>query len=699
MGHRSRLFAGVLLLSALALRLGYIYQHSASPFFDAPVVDARTFLEQARTIAGGDLLGGPEPFWQPPLYIYLLAFVCWLLPGSYFVGIRLLQVLLGALSCLLVYGLARRAFGEQVGRIAGCGAALCGTFLYFEGELLAVPVEVFLNLLLLQLLLRAMERNRRLDWALAGLTAGLAALTRPNVLLFAVLFCAWQLWRRRPVAALASFVGCALLVILPVTLRNRAAEPGLVLVSANGGVNFYIGNNADYDRTVALRPGMEWEEMVAEPGRAGHVTAAAKSSFFLRKGLAWIASHPLDYLELLGRKTFHFWSGPEIKRNQDVYYARRHSSILGFLLWDRHLSVPFGLIGPLSLLGLGLSLRLRGDPTALLRLYALSYTASVLLFFPAARYRMPVLPVLIAFAALAAWRLLSSLRGRSWPEAARLGAPLAALLVACNATRAPSTEEDAQLHFDLGEVHLRKGADALSEEHSRRALQLDPGYNYARHNLAVALFHRGRHEESARTARATLAENPRRLETHVLLARVHEALGQPRQAALSLRRALELDPESGMANYEYGRLLHGQGRFAEAADHFRRALPSRPDDFRLHYQLGRALHEAGQAEAAIARYRQALALERRPEALVAIGALHLVEGRTGIAGRHFLEALELDPENPEAHVNLAVIDVQEGRLQAAIERLSRVLERRPSPQARGLLEEARRRLGEADPDR
>ena len=692
MGHRSRLFAGVLLLSALALRLGYIHQHGASPFFDAPVVDARTFLEQARAIAGGDLAGGPEPYWQPPLYIYLLALVCRLLPDSYFVGIRLLQALLGALSCLLVYGLARRAFGESAGRIAGCAAALCGTFLYFEGELLAVPLEVFLNLLLLQLLLRAMERNRGLDWGLAGLAAGLAALARPNVLLFAVLFCAWHLWRRRPAGALAPFAGAALLVILPVTLRNWAAEPGLVLVSANGGVNFYIGNNADYDRTVALRPGMEWEEMVAEPGRAGHATAAAKSSFFVRKGLAWIAAHPLEYLELLGRKTFHFWSGPEVKRNQDLYYARRHSWILGLLLWDRRLSVPFGLIGPLALLGLGLSLRIRGDPAALLRLYALSYTASVLLFFPAARYRMPVVPVLIAFAALAAWRLWASLRRRSWPEAARLGAPLAALLVLCNLARAAPADEDAQLHFDLGEVHLRKGMYALSEDHSRRALELDPGYNYARHNLAAALFHQGRYEESARTARATLAENPRRVDTRVLLAKAHLGMGQPRPARVNLRRALELDPGSGPANYEYGRLLQGQGRHAAAAAHFRRALPSRPDDFRLHYQLGRALHQAGQVEAALAGYQRALALERRPEALVAVGALYLLQGRAQGARSHFLEALELDPENAEAHVNLAVIDVEEGRLDAAVERLRQVLARGPSPQARGLLEEAGRRM-------
>ena len=73
---------------------------------------------------------------------------------------------------------------------------------------------------------------------------------------------------------------------------------------------------------------------------------------------------------------------------------------------------------------------------------------------------MPVLPVLIAFAALAAWRLLSSLRRRSWPEAARLGAPLAALLVACNATR-------ATLHRRGCPAPLRPGGGPSAEESLR----------------------------------------------------------------------------------------------------------------------------------------------------------------------------------------------------------------------------------------
>ena len=189
MVRSTRFFFGALLLVAFALRLGYLWEHRASPFFDAPIVDAQTFLKQA--LASVPFWGGDEPYWQPPLYIYLLAFVRWLLPASYFVGIRLIHVGLGVLSCLLVYALARHAFGEQIGRIAGVMAALCGSLLYFEGELLAVPVEVFLNLLLLYGLLLAWRRDRGRDWVLAGFIAGLAALTRPNILLFTAAFCAW----------------------------------------------------------------------------------------------------------------------------------------------------------------------------------------------------------------------------------------------------------------------------------------------------------------------------------------------------------------------------------------------------------------------------------------------------------------------------------------------------------------------------
>lgn len=695
MAYNTRFFCGALLLGALALRLGYLWEHRASPFFDAPIVDAQTFLNQAQALASGPFWRGDEPYWQPPLYIYLLAFVCWLLPASYFVGIRLMHAGLGVLSCLLVYALARHAFGEQVGRIAGVTAALCGSLLYFEGELLAVPVEVFLNLLLLSGLLRAWRRDRGRDWVLAGLVAGLAALTRPNILLFIAAFCAWALWHRRVSAyrSLALFVLPIALVVLPITYRNWTIEPDLVFISSNAGVNFYIGNNAEYERTVSLRPGMPWEAMIAEAAHSGHETAAAQSAFFFRKALNYITAQPLDYLGLLGKKGVHFWTGPETKRNQDIYYARQHSWLLSLLLWDWHLSMPFGLIGPLSLLGLGLSMRREWTPPmALLRLYALAYTASVVLFFPAARYRMPVVPVLIAFAAFAAFQFYLGVRRRAYLRTAVLALPLVGLLVLCNLAEAAPTTEDAQLYFDLGEVHLRQRDYARSARYSRRALELDPAYNYARHNLAVAYFHQERYGASEREALQTLAENPRRADTHILLGRIYLATHKPPQAAAHLRRALERAPESGPAHYYYYRLLYRQGHHAAAATHLQQALAWQPPDFWLHYELGRAFQQAGRAEAALGQYHQALALERRPEALNAIGALHLLAGRTQVARTHFLQALELAPDNPEVHVNLAFIELENGDHAAAIARLRQVLAHGPSPHAQRLLDEAYRRL-------
>ena len=693
MARSTHFFLGALLLAALALRLGYLWEHRASPFFDAPVVDAQTFLNQA--LASGPVWGGDEPYWQPPLYIYLLKFVCWLLPASYFVGIRLVHVGLGVLSCLLVYALARHAFGEQVGRIAGVMAALCGSLLYFEGELLAVPVEVFLNLLLLYSLLLAWKRNRGRDWVLAGLIAGLAALTRPTILLFIVVFCAWTLWHRRTSAcrSLFSFVVPIVLIILPVTYRNWTIEPDLVFISSNAGVNFYIGNNADYERTVSLRPGMQWEATIAEATNSEHGTSAAQSAFFFGKAFDYITTQPLDYLGLLGKKVFHFWSGPETKRNQDIYYARQHSRILSLLLWDWRVSIPFGLLGPLSLLGLGLSMR--GEwtpPIALLRLYAIVYTASVVLFFPAARYRMPVVPVLIAFAAFAAFQLYLGVRHRAYIRTTVLALPLGGLLILCNLAEATPTAEDAQLYFDLGEVHLRKQDYALSARYSHRALELDPEYNYARHNLAVAHFHQERYGESEREALQTLAQNSRRTDTRILLGRIYLATNKPQQAEAYLRRALQRDPESGMAHYYYGRLLYRQGHYATAVTHLQRALAWQPRDFGLHYELGRALQQAGQAEAALSQYHRALSVERRPEALVAIGAMHLIAGHTAKARTQFLQALDLAPDNPEAHVNLALIELENGNHAAAIDRLRQVLARGPSAHAQRLLDEAYRRI-------
>ena len=84
----------------------------------------------------------------------------------------------------------------------------------------------------------------------------MTALTVASVLLFVPVALLWaRRQARAPVGAL--ILGFAL-VIAPVTLRNRVVGGEWVPISYNAGINFYLGNNPDYDRTTNIRPGRDW---------------------------------------------------------------------------------------------------------------------------------------------------------------------------------------------------------------------------------------------------------------------------------------------------------------------------------------------------------------------------------------------------------------------------------------------------------
>ena len=61
----------LLWLVAFGVRWLYIEQSQSSPFFDFPLVDAKTYTNAAREmVASGNWSWDSQPFWQPPLYVY-----------------------------------------------------------------------------------------------------------------------------------------------------------------------------------------------------------------------------------------------------------------------------------------------------------------------------------------------------------------------------------------------------------------------------------------------------------------------------------------------------------------------------------------------------------------------------------------------------------------------------------------------------
>ena len=61
----------LIVLLAAALRLVFFQQFRSSDFYDCPVLDMRTYVQQAQVVAE-DGLRGLGVIWRPPLYPVLL---------------------------------------------------------------------------------------------------------------------------------------------------------------------------------------------------------------------------------------------------------------------------------------------------------------------------------------------------------------------------------------------------------------------------------------------------------------------------------------------------------------------------------------------------------------------------------------------------------------------------------------------------
>jgi len=95
---------------ALGVRLLYLFQIEAIPLFYNLAADSRAYDEWAQQIASGDWLGR-EVVYQAPLYPYFLALLQFIL-GRDLWWIRVVQMVLGAFSCSLLYWVGRSFFSR-----------------------------------------------------------------------------------------------------------------------------------------------------------------------------------------------------------------------------------------------------------------------------------------------------------------------------------------------------------------------------------------------------------------------------------------------------------------------------------------------------------------------------------------------------------------------------------------------------------
>jgi 4-amino-4-deoxy-L-arabinose transferase-like glycosyltransferase len=404
--RRVGLILGAILLVGFALRLAYVLSQRSDLLFDHPVLDEAEYVKHARGLALGH--GEDRPYWQPPGIVYVLA-ATFKLAGPGLLVPRILQIFASVASCGLVFLIGRRLFDARTGLTATMICALHGVLIYECYELLPATWIVLFDLLALWLLLRAVDTRSAVDEFGAGLALGVSAIFSPTIIPFVV---PAAIILRKPLS-IALLVAGMLLPILPVTLRNYDHGGELVAVSTNSGLNLYIGNNADYEGTFAMRPGRHWEVLTTEPNQHGAAKPGAASSYFRAKAIEFVVDDPLGAIALGARKLYLFCNGAEIPRDTDIYAARRDSLPLSILVWPRPVHFPDGVLIPAALLGIAAlwpERRRLALPLALLATIAVVTAA----FFVTSRHRAPALPLFALFAAAGAhvaivrWRVYAA---------------------------------------------------------------------------------------------------------------------------------------------------------------------------------------------------------------------------------------------------------------------------------------------------
>ena len=606
---------------ALIVRLVHVWQIGASPFADLLLGDSAGYDRWARRLAAGDWLGS-EVFYQAPLYPYLLGVVHAVL-GSDVAVVRICQAALGAGSAVLLAAAGGRFFSPRVGIAAGVVLALYAPAIFVDATLQKSVVDVFLLAGLLWLLSRTLDGPppaRR--WVGIGAVLGALCLTRENALILVAALGIW-LWlerrERRDWLRQAALVAAGVMLVLaPVALRNGVVGGEWHLTTSQFGPNFYIGNSADADG--AYRPlrygrgdaAFERDDAtaLAEADVGRDLTPAGVSRYWVGRAFDDIAAAPGRWLLLLARKTAMTLNAVEAIDTESQYAHAEHSLPLAATGWLTH----FGLLVPLAAAGIAVTWPQRRRLLSLYLMLGL-YAASVIGFYVFARYRYPLAPFLVLFAAAGGDHLVQVARR----TATLAHAPLVAAVVLVSAAGA---------NWPL-----------LSKDHMRAA-----SYN----NLATAYRERGDLQRAVELYETALTLDENYAQAHSNLGSALAAGGEPERAIEHYGQAIAADPDTGDLRYNYGNALLAANLYADAAEQFRAAVKAWPEDAEAHNNLGIALASAGRMAEAAEAFREAVRLD--PAGALAHRNLGIALEDLGDAAgaqRHYAEAQRLEALSPE----------------------------------------------------
>ncbi|OQX56249.1 MAG: hypothetical protein B5M53_02490 [Candidatus Cloacimonas sp. 4484_209] len=572
------------------INIVYILELRKSPLFYFPQMDALYHIEWAKRILSGDIIG-KEVFFRAPLYPYSLALILKISHNS-FVVTRLFQAFVSSVSIFLIYHISRKFFTKKVAISSSIIATLYGPLVYFTGEFLIVPLIIFFDLSIILFLFKTIEKPTFWRWLIAGLLFGLSAIARPNILLPALLLPLFLFYYYRSKQVIKWTTGLfagILIIVFPVLIRNYIVGKDFVPIASQAGINFYIGNNQYSDGTTAIAPGTRgtwWGGYydaikIAEKEMGKHLKPSEISNFWMKKGLEFIVYSPYDAFKLFVKKCFLFFSGMEFSNNKDIYFFKRYSKILNILIWRVLLKIPksaklpffifgfpFSILIPFSFAGIFFSFREKDKRKILLVFLITTYFISVVIFFVNARYRMPVIPILIMFAVYGFIKLFRAKKTQYY---------IIPIIV-----------------FFLFNLNLFRVSP--------------PSAVQSLYNIGIAYGKMHKYKEALKHYQMAIEEDPSFYEVYVNIGNIYARFNYNDIAEKMYKKSLEINPKHEKAYFNLGHLALKKNNLNKAYKYYEKAFSIDPNYYLAYYYAGVAKEKLGEIGNAIAFYKKALTI-------------------------------------------------------------------------------------------
>jgi len=270
---------------------------------------------------------------------------------------------------------------------------------------------------------------------------------------------------------------------------------------------------------------------------------------------------------------------------------------------------------------------------------------------------------------------------------------------------AASYPTSAQALALVGRIYYSFGDVAKAEQSWEKCLTLNPEFAEAWSALGEAAWEHGRFERAAsHLAKAVAIKPGLEAKKRFFLADSLMNLGRAEEAAGVLDEAARDRP---LPPFGLFLLAHAQlelGRDEKALKQFEALLAGDPTSPNVHFGLARAYARLGQAELARKHREEYAKLKRqeladgaqlrsdfrkvdwgdaRPlvrECYLNAGRIHATHGSLAEAEKHWLRALELDPQSREARTLLAALYWQQGRREEAVRTSRDVVAGLPAPE-------------------